>query len=108
MRVERGRMRDDERSDSRTGGVRERRAAMRVKIYSPGRTIRIVEDVEFITHKNAVEGLVLHESETPDVTVEVQAQPGQAFVQWDLGFLRCYQAGHFVLDATDAVVGGGP
>jgi hypothetical protein len=77
---------------------------MRVRIYS-GLSSRILEDIHFITHKNAVEGLVLNQSDDPDITVEVQAKPGQAFVLSGR-FLYCYQAGHFVLDETEQVVWG--
>ena len=74
---------------------------MRVRIY--GQSEGDIEDVDFIRHVNAVEGLTINDSADPSVTLEIQAQQGQTFV---LGgrFLSCYQSGHEVIEDGASVV----
>jgi hypothetical protein len=66
---------------------------MRVRIYNAAGMEVVLDGVEWIVHKNAVEGLTIHAPNDDNEDLDVQAREGQVFVMSN-DFLNAYEEGH--------------
>ncbi len=80
---------------------------MKIRIYGAGQPDLLLAGIEFITHANAVNGLVVHgPNRSGEEDICIQAKPGQVFVRRGYlgGHLACYEAGHEVVEDGAEVV----